>query len=147
MTKDTSKKTPAPISGTEAARSASGEQPLSDSTPSVAGLSSTGEFIDGVNVILNHRLPSNNSEEAKRIHESLKAQPASYFMYPLDSGEKPGAEIPVTINGFGFFIKKATMVRLPMQVVEMLADRMKAEGLAGANMQIGMNANKQNALG
>ena len=63
------------------------------------------------------------TEDATRMKEYLWSQPLSTFVVPLYQGEKPGvAEEIVQINGYKLTIKKGVMVKLPMPIIEILAD-------------------------
>lgn len=89
--------------------------------------------------------------EAKKRHEKtverLQKQPKVWFMIPVVPGEAKGLSYEtVTIDGFRMEIKKGTMVELPKQVVEILAEKYRVEMTAGSDNRIDGDQEKATAL-
>lgn len=53
------------------------------------------------------------TEDAQRTKEFMDAQPKVSFIYPLNFGEKRGAEITVSTNGYKLTIQKGVRVMIP----------------------------------
>lgn len=52
------------------------------------------------------------------------------FFIPFDSGENPNLNpnIPVTINGYKWIVKKGEQLLLPKELIDLLNKRLKSEG-------------------
>ncbi len=68
--------------------------------------------------------------------EKLMNGPKTFFVVPLDPGEKPGAVETVNINGFKLTIKKGALVEIPVAVMKVLANYYKVSLEAGQDKLI-----------
>ena len=68
--------------------------------------------------------------------EKLMNGPKTFFVVPLDPGEKPGAVETVNINGFKLTIKKGALVEVPVAVMKVLANYYKVSLEAGQDKLI-----------
>lgn len=66
-----------------------------------------------------------------QMKKHLQSQPKVQFMIPLAPNEKEGAWESVQINGYRMVIKKGTMVTIPQQVAQILADHYQIQMEAG----------------
>lgn len=91
----------------------------------------------------------------ERIKRVLDAQPKVQVFVPRDFGEKAGAILPVTINGYRFSILKGVMVNVPQGVYDVIKNSMEATERAGAEFaldrvkydeQLGQNVNVRDRL-
>lgn len=73
---------------------------------------------------------------SNEMKKHLDSQPKVQFLVPLATGEKRGAEETVQINGYRMVIKKGTMVTIPQQVAEILADHYRIQMEAGQEYKI-----------
>ena len=73
------------------------------------------------------RVNAANKSKYAATYESLEAQEKVSFMLPAGAGLPP--ELVVNINGVQFIIEAGKIVKLPIQVVEMLNERMQSEGI------------------
>lgn len=71
--------------------------------------------------------------------EKLMNGPKTFFVVPLDPGEKPGAVETVNINGFKLTIKKGALVEIPIAVMKVLANYYKVSLEAGQDKLIDRN--------
>lgn len=62
-----------------------------------------------------------------RTYEHLEGQEKVNFMLPAGVGLPP--ELVVNINGVQFIVEAGKVVKLPVQVVEMLTERLESEGI------------------
>lgn len=85
-------------------------------------------------------------KRAHKMKEVLQSQPQVSFMIPLGIGERKGAYDTVQINGYKLTIMKGTMVKLPQQVVDLLAAKYEVEMSAGADARIDGDQNRADAL-
>ncbi|MFA7287052.1 MAG: hypothetical protein WC052_05315 [Patescibacteria group bacterium] len=89
----------------------------------------------------------NYKSKAQIMKEHLAAQPKVMIMIPLDNGEKAGASLVVTLNGYSFQIAKGAMVPVPMQVAEVVQESLKTDfALKSHEHAIGNSEAKLNAL-
>lgn len=82
----------------------------------------------------------------KDMKEHLAKQPKVAFLIPLSEGEKNGAFETVQINGYRMVIKKGTMVQIPQQVAEILADHYRISSEAGQDYRIDRDSKVKDAL-
>lgn len=58
--------------------------------------------------------------DARMAKRKLADAPTTKFMVPFDIGEKHGAVVTVTVNGYRLSIKKGVLVEIPVPVAELL---------------------------
>lgn len=80
------------------------------------------------------------------MKEHLATQQKVHFMIPLGEGEKDGAYETVQINGYKMTIKKGTMVVIPQQVAEILADHYRISSEVGQEWRIDRDNATEKAL-
>lgn len=94
------------------------------------------------------------SRKAK-IKRVLDAQPRVKVFVPRDFGEKAGAVLPVTINGYRYSILKGVMVDVPQGVYDVIQNSLEMTDRAGQEFlmdrnkfdeQLGQNVNVRDRL-
>jgi len=89
-------------------------------------------------------------KDALTMKEHLAKQPKVQMLIPFDPGVKPEVadKIPfvVNINGYRMEIKRGEYVELPMQVAEIVRERLVSEGKIGANQKVQANPERADAL-
>lgn len=83
---------------------------------------------------------------SQQMKEHLAKQPKVAFLIPLSDGEKNGAYETVQINGYRMVIKKGTMVQIPQQVAEILADHYRISSEAGQEYRMDRDDKTKDAL-
>ncbi len=90
-----------------------------------------------------------------KIKAFLDSQPKVQVFVPRDFGEKAGAILPVTINGYRYSILKGVMVNVPKGVYEVIKNSVEATDRVGAEFsqdrvkfdeQLGQNINVRDRL-
>ena len=84
--------------------------------------------------------------KAAQMKDQLEKQEQVTFMIPLREGESPNAVQPVTINGYRMVFPKGKMIKVPMAVLEILADRYNIEVTAGRDKLISRSEDIQKAF-
>jgi hypothetical protein len=69
--------------------------------------------------------------KAQKMKEFLWKQPKITIMIPLELGEKDGAYLPVTLNGYRLNIRKNTYVEVPKPIADLLREILKQNEAAG----------------
>lgn len=72
------------------------------------------------------------SPEERKVKEELLKEPRVSIMIPLEMGEKAGATMSVTLNGYRLNIQKNVMVSVPRTIAEMIAERLQIQLGTGA---------------
>lgn len=80
-----------------------------------------------------------HSDQIAITREKLMNGPKTFFVVPLDAGEKPGAVETVNINGWKLTIKKGALVEIPIAVMKILANYYKVSLEAGQDKLIDRN--------
>lgn len=75
-------------------------------------------------------------DNVSATREKLMNGPKTFFVVPLDPGEKPGAVETVSINGFKLTIKKGALVEIPIAAMKILANYYKVSLEAGQDKLI-----------
>ena len=82
--------------------------------------------------------------------KALDAQPKVMVFVPFEAGENAAQaakiKLPVNINGYQFDIPRGVAVNVPMQVAEMIKERLESEGKAGRSARIDASEDRQIAL-
>ena len=73
------------------------------------------------------RVNAADKDSYTRTFEHLEKQEKVNFMLPAGAGLPP--ELVVNINGVQFIVEAGKICKLPLQVVEMLNERMQSEGI------------------
>lgn len=90
-----------------------------------------------------------------RIRKFLESQPKVKVFVPRDFGEKAGAVLPVTINGYRYSILKGVMVDVPQGVYEVIQNSLEMTDRAGQEFlldrtkydeELGQNVNVRDRL-
>ena len=87
-----------------------------------------------------------HESDAAAMKKCLEAQPKVEFWIPLEHGEKDGAFVPVTINGYRLNVKKGVSVPIPEQVAEMLRESLNIQSVASADKKIDRDTKTEKAL-
>lgn len=85
--------------------------------------------------------------DAKRTKRILASQPTTKFMVPFDIGERHGAVITVTINGYRLSIKKGVLVEIPVGVAQVLMDHLNVRSEAAEQFDLHRDEATEEALG
>jgi hypothetical protein len=72
------------------------------------------------------------SPEERKVKEELLKEPRVSIMIPLEMGEKAGATMSVTLNGYRLNIQKNVVVSVPRTIAEMIAERLQIQLGTGA---------------
>ena|SRR3972149_782329 len=86
------------------------------------------------------------TSKARIMREKLKKQPKVMMMVPLLPGESPKSREAVILNGYGVYIRKNVMVRLPEQIAKTLMDAYRITASAGKDKEIGRDEAHLQAL-
>lgn len=82
--------------------------------------------------------------------KALDAQPKVMVFIPFEAGENAATaakiKLPVNINGYQFDIPRGVAVNVPMQVAEMIKERLESEGKAGRSARVDASEDRQVAL-
>lgn len=73
----------------------------------------------------------------QRIKRLLDSQPKVKVFVPRDFGEKAGAALPVTINGYTYSVLKGMMVEVPQGVYEVIQNSLEETEKAGTEFLMG----------
>lgn len=88
--------------------------------------------------------------KAMLTKKALDAQPKVMVFIPFEAGENAATaakiKLPVNINGYQFDIPRGVAVNVPMQVAEMVKERLESEGKAGRSARIDASEDRQIAL-
>jgi len=84
--------------------------------------------------------------DAKRTKRALAAQETTKFMVPFDIGERHGAVITVTINGYRLSIKKGVLVEIPVGVAQVLMDHLNVRSEAAEQYDLHRDDATEEAL-
>ncbi len=88
--------------------------------------------------------------KAMLTKKHLDAQPKVMVFIPFEAGENAAMaskiKLPVNINGYQFDIPRGVAVNVPMQVAEMIKERLESEGKAGRSARIDASEDRQIAL-
>ena len=76
----------------------------------------------------------------------LESSPHVNFIVPLAEGEKPGAFEEPQINGYKMKVPKGTMVNIPIQIANLLAEKYKIAMEAGKESRIDRDSGVEEAL-
>lgn len=76
----------------------------------------------------------NHSGKEKLMKEYLEKQPKAGYAIPLDIGERIGAYLTVTMNGYRLSIMKGRVVQLPQPVIDLLSESFAQTQAAGADL-------------
>lgn len=89
--------------------------------------------------------------DAAKMKAHLDAQPKVSIMIPFEVGENAetgkNVRFHVNVNGYTMDIARGVYVEVPMQIADMIKERLESEGKIGSQWRIDRDANKQNALG
>ena len=80
------------------------------------------------------------------MKEHLAKQPTVVTMIPLEAGEPQGTVHPIVLNGYRLNIRKGTMVQVPQQIAEIIAESFNLTYAAGRDKLIDRDSNVSNAL-
>ena len=106
--------------------------------------------------VVNEKVEEKNAEkalktDAAKMKAHLDAQPKVSIMIPFEVGENPetGKKVPfhVNVNGYKMDIPRGVYVEVPMQIADMIKERLESEGKIGSQWRIDRDASKQEALG
>lgn len=88
--------------------------------------------------------------DAKSMKAHLDKQPKVSIMIPFEVGENPinGKNVPFhcNLNGYALDIPRGVYVDVPLQIADMIKERLESEGKIGAEWRLDRNADKQEAL-
>lgn len=88
--------------------------------------------------------------KAMLTKKALEAQPKVMVFVPFEAGENAAQaakiKLPVNINGYQFDIPRGVAVNVPMQVAEMIKERLESEGKAGRSARMDASEDRQIAL-
>lgn len=89
-----------------------------------------------------------HTAKSQAVKEALEKQPKVRMIVPLEGGEKIGATIPVTINGYRLNVPKGVYTMIPEQVAQMLMESYNQTEEAGRPFRIDLKQDKsaQDAL-
>ena len=93
-----------------------------------------------------HEVKKSLDSDIEKIKKSLASQPQVQFIIPLAMGEKPGAAEVVAINGYRLTVKKGTIVTVPQQIADILAEHYRIESGADQPKRLDTNPEAQQAL-
>lgn len=81
-------------------------------------------------------LNDNQKEDyhARRSKHELTTGPQTMFMIPLGPGEKVGSTETVSLNGYRLNVKKGAMVKIPVAMAQIIAEKYQIEMEAGSHM-------------
>lgn len=89
-------------------------------------------------------------QSAKEMKAALDKQPKVSIMIPFEVGENAenAKNIPfhVNLNGYAMDIPRGTYVDVPMQVADLIKERLESEGKIGRQWRIDSDARRQEAL-
>lgn len=63
-----------------------------------------------------------HKSKAQRMKENLEKQDKVMVFVPLEGKEKPGTQLPVTLNGYRVNVPKGKYVKVPMQIGQIIMD-------------------------
>jgi hypothetical protein len=90
-------------------------------------------------------------QSAAEMKAALDKQPKVSIMIPFEVGENAenAKKIPfhVNLNGYAMDIPRGTYVDVPMQVADLIKERLESEGKIGRQWRIDSDARRQEALG
>lgn len=88
--------------------------------------------------------------DAAKMKAHLDSLPKVSIMIPFEVGEnaETGKKIMfhVNVNGYTMDIPRGVYVEVPLQIADMIKERLESEGKIGNQWRIDRDANKQNAL-
>lgn len=89
--------------------------------------------------------------DAAKMKAHLDAQTKVSIMIPFEVGENPevGKNVPfhVNVNGHKMDIPRGVYVEVPMQIADMIKERLESEGKIGSQWRIDRDSKKVEALG
>lgn len=89
--------------------------------------------------------------DAAKMKAHLDKQKKVSVMIPLEQGvsAESAEKIPfvVNLNGYRYSVKRGVFVEVPMQIAEIIKERLESEGKIGSEYRLDRNQAKQDALG
>lgn len=133
---------PAPSNGAAAGEKA--DEKIPEPVPAPATIPAKANTDEGA------RVRAKGMSKAMATKAALDAQPKVMVLIPLEPGENAqnSGKVPFHcgINGYTYTIPRGTMVEVPMQVAEMVRERLESEGKIGRTMRIDADPEKMTAL-
>lgn len=83
---------------------------------------------------------------ARRSKHELVTGPQTMFMIPLGPGEKVGSTETVSLNGYRLNVRKGAMVKIPVPMAQIIAEKYQIEMTAGSHMLLDRNEAVADAL-
>lgn len=105
--------------------------------------------------VVNEKVEERKAEKALRndaraMKAHLEAQPKVSIMIPFEVGENPenGKKVKFhcNLNGYAMDIPRGVYVEVPLQIADMIKERLESEGKIGAQWRIDRDARQQEAL-
>ena len=87
-----------------------------------------------------------HAEKALQMKENLNKQQKVRMFLPLEGTEKPGAFVPVTLNGYRLNVPKGVYVDVPEQVADVLRESFDQTEAALRQNRIDLDSSKTTAL-
>ncbi len=90
-----------------------------------------------------------HEDKSRRMKEHLAKQPRVKIFVPLEGKEKPGTQLPVTMNGYRMNIPKGVYCEVPEQVAQIIMDSLnQTEAATNIPQRLDLsNEQKKKALG
>lgn len=89
--------------------------------------------------------------DAAKMKAHLEAQPKVSIMIPFEVGENPenGKKVKfhVNLNGYMQEYERGVYIEVPLQIANMIKERLESEGKIGQDWRIDRDPSKQEALG
>lgn len=99
------------------------------------------DVIDAAERVSDAEVAREQRSDIIRTKKALAAAPKTKWIVNLEPGERPGATISVTINGYRLSIKKGVLVEIPVPVAEVLASHYNVQ----SDVALQMSSNAQAA--
>lgn len=89
------------------------------------------------------KVEKTHQSKVDAMKENLSKQPLVTMYVPLVGGEKIGATIPVTLNGYRVNIPKGVYVDVPQQIADLLKDHLQQTEEAGRRWRLDLRGEQQ----
>lgn len=108
--------------------------------PKRADFNALRDVIDAAEKVSEAQVAREQRSDIVRTKKALAAAPKTKWIVNLEPGERPGAAISVTINGYRLSVKKGVLVEIPVPVAEVLASHYNVVSDVAVEKSMGLDA-------